>query len=223
MKTYSNDTIGPSRLILHVLQPSQFLPLLVQTAFSPSLIHVSAHHPSLISYLAKDYLTPPPPLSHDAKFWGVFLPVSERSYDTDCLVFGGDGEGSGNSPELVVDILVRGLDASGRKRGVERLLEGWSPMFNGACDLMMLESMKNIGSKRAVEEVDTTVFHFIRLCSIYSLLLRARRIQLEICRLTSVLPPHNINLELRFLFHMHTKVGVFCSTPPLLAHFLSLR
>lgn len=165
----------------------------------------------------------PPPLSQDAKFWGIFLPVSERSYDTDCLIFGADGEGSGNSPEVVVDILVRGLDASGRKRGVERLLEGWSPVFNGACDLMMLESMKYIGSKRAVEEVGAAISHFISLCSLYSPLPRMRRIQHKMCRLISALPPRNNNLELRFLFHMHTKVGVFCS-PPLLPHFfLSFR
>jgi elongator complex protein 5 len=152
-----------------VLQPSKLLPLLLQPTFAPSLVHLSAHPPSLLTYLAKDYLTPPPPLSHEAKFWGVFLPVSERSYDTDRLVFGVDGEGSGSSSEMVVEILIRGLNVSGRKRGVERVLEGWST-FNGACDLMTLESLKGIGSKRAIEEVDVLLLSFLIMLTLSSFL-----------------------------------------------------
>ncbi|KAF9460848.1 hypothetical protein BDZ94DRAFT_1169030 [Collybia nuda] len=153
---------SPSRLILHVLQSSRLLPLLIQTTFAPSLIHISAHHPSLLVHLAKDYLTLPPPLSHNAKFWGIFLPVSERSHDTDRLVFRTDGEGSGNAIEMILDIVMRGSDATGRKRGVERILEGWSFLRNCACDPVTLESLKNFRSKRLIEEVDSiALFSFI--------------------------------------------------------------
>ncbi len=68
---------------------------------------------------------PPPPLSPAPKFWGVFIPVSERVYDTESLVFGPGGEGSGGAGEFVAEVVVR-EGGAGRKRGVERVLEGWA-------------------------------------------------------------------------------------------------
>ena len=145
----------PTRLIFHILSPSQLIPLLVQSAFSPSLIHLAAHPPVLLTHLATAFLTPPPPVSPPAKFWGVFLPVSERGYESDRLVFGPGGEGSGGGGEMVVDVLVRGGgDGSGRRRAVERVLEGWSAALGGACDLTALESLKGVWKRKTVDEVN---------------------------------------------------------------------
>lgn len=90
---------------------------------------------------------PPPPLSPLPKFWSVFLPVSERIHDTESLVFGPNGQGSGNASEFVAELIVR--EGGGRKRGVERVLEGWSTALGGPCDLVALESVKPFTKKQA--------------------------------------------------------------------------
>lgn len=141
--TLTKDT-DPSRLILHGLQTCKLAPLLMQPTFSPSLICLLARPAVLVTYLAREYLTPPPPASSDAKFWGVFLPVSERDHECERLVFGSGGEGSGSATEFVVEVLVRGLHGPGKKRGVERTLEGWSSSEGGACTLTKLESLKTL-------------------------------------------------------------------------------
>ena len=143
--TLTNGTV-PSRLVLHGLQTCKLTPLLIQPAFSPSLICLLAHPSALLVHLAGEYLTPPPPASPDAKFWGVFLPVSERNHECERLVFGNDGEGTGSTTELVVEVLVRGLQGSGKRRGVERTLEGWSSS-EGVCELMKLENLKGLWRK----------------------------------------------------------------------------
>jgi elongator complex protein 5 len=135
---------GPSRLILHGQQTSKIVPLLMQPAFSPSLVCLLAHPSVLITHLAREYLTPPPPVSSDSKFWGVFLPVSERHHECERLVFGSAGEGTGSTTEFVVEILVRGLHAFGGKRGLERTLEGWSSSEGHACELTKLGSFKTL-------------------------------------------------------------------------------
>ncbi|KAF8237803.1 hypothetical protein L208DRAFT_1421463 [Tricholoma matsutake] len=140
----------PSRLILHGLKTCKLAPLLMQPAFSPSLVCLLAHPSVLITHLAREYLTPPPPASSDSKFWGVFLPVSERDYECERLVFGNDGEGSGSTTEFVLEVLVRSLNGSGRKRGVERTLEGWSSIEGGTCELTKLESLKTLWRKSEV-------------------------------------------------------------------------
>ncbi|KAL7285272.1 hypothetical protein ACG7TL_000366 [Trametes sanguinea] len=143
---------GTSRLILHALAPSPILPILSQTRFSPTLTHLIAHPTALLTHLASAYLTPPPPLSPPEKFWGVFIPISERHYESEKLVFGSGGEGSGLQ-EFVVEVLVRGGgDATGRRRGVERELEGWSSSLNGLCELRELDSLKTLWSKKPVVE-----------------------------------------------------------------------
>ncbi|KZP31280.1 hypothetical protein FIBSPDRAFT_1037730 [Athelia psychrophila] len=144
---------NPSTLILHVLAPSQLIPLLSATSFSPSLTHILAHPPVLLTHLATAYLTPPPPLSTPEKFWGVFIPFSERAYESEKLVFGPNGEGSGGivKGELVVEVLVRG-GGEGRRRTVERVLEGWADTKGGPCELNAMESLKSIWTKKAVAE-----------------------------------------------------------------------
>lgn len=69
--------------------------------------------------------------------------MSERVHDTEQLVFGSSGEGSGHPNDIVVEAIVR--DASGRKSGVERVLEGWSSQ--GPVDLLQLDSLAHIGKK----------------------------------------------------------------------------
>lgn len=68
-------------------------------------------------------------------------------------MFGPGGEGSG-SQECAVEVLVRGgADGAGRRRGVERVLEGWPFAAGGACELRELESLKSLWAKRPVFEV----------------------------------------------------------------------
>ena len=91
---------------MHTLAPNALLPILTQTRFSSSLTHLTAHPTALLTHIAAAYLTPPPPLSPPEKFWGVFIPIAERHYESEKLVFGPGGEGSGQL-EFVVEVLVR--------------------------------------------------------------------------------------------------------------------
>jgi elongator complex protein 5 len=68
------------------------------------------------------------------------------------LIFGTNGDGSGFADELVVEVLARATDGSGRKRGVERVLEGWR-LSGGPCDLSKLDSIKAIFAKALPETV----------------------------------------------------------------------
>ncbi|KZT06922.1 uncharacterized protein LAESUDRAFT_759086 [Laetiporus sulphureus 93-53] len=144
---------SPSRLVLHVVAPSRIIPALMHTRLSPILLHIIAHPTALILHLATAYLTMPPPLSPPEKFWSVFLPIAERHYESEKLVFGPGGEGSGGR-EFVVEVLVRGADGPGRRRGVERVLEGWSgiPACGSPCELSQLESLKGLWTRKVVEE-----------------------------------------------------------------------
>ncbi|TBU35190.1 hypothetical protein BD311DRAFT_745736 [Dichomitus squalens] len=144
---------GTSRLILHVLAPSPLIPILTETRFSSSLTHLIAHPCALLTHVAAAYLTPPPPLSPEEKFWGVFIPIAERHYESEKLVFGPGSEGSGSPQEFVVEVLLRGgADATGRRRGAERVLEGWSAAVYGPCELHQLESLKTLWSRKIVIE-----------------------------------------------------------------------
>ncbi|KAJ3847391.1 hypothetical protein EV368DRAFT_51266 [Lentinula lateritia] len=134
-----------SRLILHITAPSKLLPLLISTAFSPTLTHLIAHPPALFTHITTEYMTPPPPLSSDAKFWGIFIPISERGRDVENLVFGQGGDGSGGQDEMVAEVLVRGRsDASGRRKAVERFLEGWDVRKNQPVSLSQMSSLASI-------------------------------------------------------------------------------
>jgi elongator complex protein 5 len=126
--------------------------MLVRPAFSPSLAHVVAHPPVLLTHLAVAFFAPPPPASPPGKFWNIFLPFSERGYETDRLVFGPHGEGSSSNAEIAVEIVVRGADSSKRRRATDRTLEGWCAARGGACQLTELESLKSIFEKKAATE-----------------------------------------------------------------------
>jgi len=147
-----------SRLILHTLSPCPLLAPLTQTRFSSNLVHLIAHPPVVLSNLSTAYLTPPPPLSSPEKFWSVFTPFSERSYESETLVFGSEGEGSAGS-EIVVEVLVRGVSdkviGTGRRRSVERVLEGWLSVSGLPCELKELESLKGLWLTKAVAETAT--------------------------------------------------------------------
>ncbi|KAF9069080.1 hypothetical protein BDP27DRAFT_1223148 [Rhodocollybia butyracea] len=145
----------PSRLVLHLCTPSEMLPLLVSTAFSPTIIQLIAHPPALLTHLATEYMTPPPPLSPEAKFWGVFIPISERGRDTEALIFGQGGEGSGGHSEMVVEVIARGgADNSGRRKAVERYLEGWDIDQGHSVDLSQMSSLISIWKRKVfVQEV----------------------------------------------------------------------
>lgn len=93
-------------------------------------------------------MTPPPPLSSSEKFWSIFIPVAERHYESDKLVFGSAGSGSGEK-DFVVEVLIRGADASGRgRRAAERVLEGWSSANGAPCELSDLENLRNVWTTR---------------------------------------------------------------------------
>ncbi|SJL05698.1 uncharacterized protein ARMOST_09034 [Armillaria ostoyae] len=144
---------SPSRLTLHLQSTCPLLPLLLQTSFSSTLAQLIAHPPALLVHLATEYLTPPPPASPEPKFWGVFLPVSEREADLERIIFGQDGEGSGASGEFVVEVILRGGgDHSGRRKAVERVLEGWDVTQSSPVELTSMESLKKVFGKTPVEE-----------------------------------------------------------------------
>lgn len=56
---------------------------------------------------------------------------------------------------MVESIIRGGSDGSGRRRGVERTLEGWLSSTGTPCELSVLESLKIIWSRKIVtaEEV----------------------------------------------------------------------
>ncbi|KAK0198395.1 hypothetical protein F5146DRAFT_1131386 [Armillaria mellea] len=144
---------SPSRLTLHLQSTCPLLPLLVQTSFSSTLAQLIAHPPALLIHLATEYLTPPPPASSEPKFWGVFLPVSERESDLERIIFGPDGKGSGASGEFVVEVILRGGgDHSGRRKAVERVLEGWDVPQSSPVNLTSMGSFKKVFGKTPVGE-----------------------------------------------------------------------
>ncbi|KAF8843963.1 hypothetical protein BDN67DRAFT_895796 [Paxillus ammoniavirescens] len=140
----------PSILILHLL-PCPLLAVLTQTNLSPTLTHIVAHPSVLINHLASSYLTPPPPAGSPEKFWSIFIPVSERAHESQNLVYGSGGTGtcSGwgvDTREFVVELVVRGASAEGRKRSIERTIEGWRG--DAPEDLRKLDSLKSIWARK---------------------------------------------------------------------------
>jgi len=133
-----------TKLILHVVESHETKDLvaqLSQTFFSPSLVLHTAYPTSLLLHISTTYMTPPPPLSPEPKFWSVFLPISERQHDIDAIVYGGGGSGSHATEEFVVETIVRGgRNWSRRKRAIERSLRGWK-VPNGFCELKDLTQL----------------------------------------------------------------------------------
>ena len=124
----------------------------MQTTFSSSLAHIIAHPAALLKHIATEYLTPPPPASPEVKFWGVFLPLSVRTHEAERLIFGNNGEGSGDSEEIVIEVLVR---CPGKKRAVQRALEGWSINSGISCELTALEGVRYLWVRQTVFEVQS--------------------------------------------------------------------
>ncbi|KAJ7631035.1 hypothetical protein FB45DRAFT_917257 [Roridomyces roridus] len=137
---------SPSRFILHVQATCPLLPLLSLPAFSPSLSLVIPHPTALLLHLATEYLTPPPPLSPEPKFWSIFLPMSERMEESERLVFGSAGEGAGDSEQFVIEVIARGDGDGLRRRGVDRTLHGWS-MAKGLCSLEDIDALKPLWAR----------------------------------------------------------------------------
>jgi len=161
-----------TNLILHVVQSHESKDLIAhlsQTSFSPSLVVHTAYPTSLLLHISTNYMTPPPPLSPEPKFWSVFLPISERQHDIDAIVYGGEGSGSHVAEEFVVETIARGgQSGSRRRRAVERNLRGWrSP--NGFCELKDLSQLGVLWgfNKTAIETVCASrVFLYYRADSL---------------------------------------------------------
>ena len=157
-----------TNLILHLVQSHEIKDLvahLSQTSFSPSLVLYTAYPASLLLHISTDYLTPPPPLSPEPKFWSVFLPISERQHDIDAIVYGGGGSGSHVTEEFVVETIVRGgQNGSRRRRAVERNLRGWKPP-NGFCELKDLAQLGGLwGTNKFPAETVGALRVFLRYC-----------------------------------------------------------
>ncbi|KZT30432.1 hypothetical protein NEOLEDRAFT_1144090 [Neolentinus lepideus HHB14362 ss-1] len=88
---------------------------------------------------------PSSPCSNRVHFWRVFAPLASRHREVEQMVFGADGPADG---EAVVEILVRG-GGGGRRRSVERALEGWR---GAPCELAQMDSLKELFSKKIVPE-----------------------------------------------------------------------
>lgn len=138
---------------MHSLKDDDTIDLLLQTTFSSSLVHLTAHPTSLFRYLSKEYMILPPPLTPDVKFWAVFMSFSERTHEVERLSFGPAGEGSGYNGEMVVEILTRGINTRSRKRGTERRLEGWKSTENSPCAVSDLQDLKPLFSREHATEV----------------------------------------------------------------------
>ena len=115
---------------------------------------------------------PPPPLTPLPKFWSLFLPISERVHDTEQLVFRADGEGTGHQTEFVVEVVVR-EGGNGRHRSIERVLEGWSTIQGGPCELSGLESLSHLLKKQKVVRCHFfKAFSYVLSVLFYSTLMR---------------------------------------------------
>lgn len=88
--------------------------------------------------------------------------MAARTHEVNLLVFGKTGEGSGGGglrDEMVVEILVRErgtgherLGQGGRKKAVERTLEGWNVAMGGPCSLVRLDALKGVWGMVNVRE-----------------------------------------------------------------------
>ncbi|KAI0274658.1 hypothetical protein BC834DRAFT_965162 [Gloeopeniophorella convolvens] len=130
----------PSRLIMHLSTPSPLRELLLRPRLSPVLAWVTAHPPALLRHLATAQLTPPPPASTPDRFWRVFAPLAARTWEVERIVLGTGGPGPNDEDEIVLEVLTRASD--GRRRSIERVLEGWAR--KEPCPLTKLEGLKSV-------------------------------------------------------------------------------
>ncbi|KAK4687941.1 elongator complex protein 5, partial [Tremellales sp. Uapishka_1] len=125
----------PSRLTLLLPSSSNFLPPLLSPSLSPTLTHLHAHPPSLISHLSEIYLQP---VTSAPAFWMIIENCKTRGLGDD-LAFRGEsavspnwGRGDSRSQSTsgaVVQVLVR--KAAGGTKGMSRSLEGLSVSTDG--------------------------------------------------------------------------------------------
>ncbi|KAI0094662.1 hypothetical protein BDY19DRAFT_34947 [Irpex rosettiformis] len=139
---------GHSRLIIHGVGSSPLTSLLSQPSFSSTMVHIISHPPVLLTHLSRSYSLPPPPLTPPERFWSVFSPIADREHEGESLVFGSDGEGDGGD-EIILELVVRGT-GEGRRRAVERDLEGWKAESGliGPCELKFLQSLGNVWTRK---------------------------------------------------------------------------
>lgn len=139
---------GHSRLIVHGIGSSSLTSIISQPSFSSTLAHLSAYPSALLINLAASYNMPPAPLTAPERFWSVFSPIAEREHESESLVFGPNGEGYGGD-EIVVEIVIRS-SGEGRRRGIDRELEGWivEGDFAGAYELKRLVSLSGIWNRK---------------------------------------------------------------------------
>ncbi len=95
---------------------------------------------------------------------GVFIPIAEREYESEKLVFGSNGEGNGGG-EIVVEVLTRDSDGSGRRKGVERTLEGWSIARSSSCELSDLESLRPLFKRKKVTNMVSVIGFLTSPCN----------------------------------------------------------
>jgi len=91
-----------------------------------------------LPHLSTNYMTLPPTLSPEPKFGFVILPTLERHHDIDEIIYVGEGPGSHDTEEFVIETSVcGGQNRSRGKRAVESNPRGWkSP--HGFCELKEL-------------------------------------------------------------------------------------
>ena len=209
--------LAPSPLLAPLAQ-TRFSPTLTLLAAHPPalLTHLAAAYlapPPLASTSASASSSSSP-----EKFWSVFLPLAARTHDVERLVFGaagtgtgtaagegaglgeGVGEGAAAQREFVVEVLVRGGGAAsgtgagvgveGRRRAVERVLEGWSDAVGGPCVLAELDGLKTLFAVRrpgAVEVCRDSTYDRTDRSLIYGYLTRRKarvRTRHRTCRST---------------------------------------
>ncbi|TRM66167.1 hypothetical protein BD626DRAFT_486927 [Schizophyllum amplum] len=148
-------TDGDHTIVLHTTSSSTspLLSSLLHSSLShaKNVAHIVAHSPALITHVAAEYGTPPPPLGHEDRFWGVWMPVSARQATIDLTV---NADADLAADDTVVDILTRG--AASRRKAIERRLEGWAD--GTPCEVTALRSLRRIFSekKRVIEETSTS-------------------------------------------------------------------
>ncbi|KAI5828990.1 hypothetical protein K523DRAFT_275477, partial [Schizophyllum commune Tattone D] len=143
---------GELTLVLHTTEssasPSISSLLYLSLPHLKNIAHILAHSPGLVTHVAAEYGTPPPPVGGEERFWGVWLPVSARQSTIDLSIEDADAV----EDEIIVEILSRG---AARRRAVERRLEGWSE--GAPRELVQLRSLRRILSgKSKAPEAPTT-------------------------------------------------------------------
>ncbi|KAJ3507709.1 hypothetical protein NLJ89_g6151 [Agrocybe chaxingu] len=103
------------------------------------------HLPNVLFLIPRAHNRPPNGPPHAPRDRVPYAPTSTLTSPKILGSVPACGEGSGNPSEFVVELIVR--EGAGRKRVVERVLEGWSSALDGPCDLVALEGLKHFVKK----------------------------------------------------------------------------